>query len=112
MQLKVQSFWDVTACLQVNSYYLSRRHVPEDLNLAGITVGTACHPFSVTHIYVVAGCCKCGSLLFVSTRIAKQLLFVVECSALVTPGSTRITVVMPEIGTFRCKIAYLRYTRK
>lgn len=110
MLLKIQSFWDITAYLQVNSYYLPRRHVPEDVNPAGITVGTAVSSFFYdTHI---RSCKKLPARksLFVST--AKRLLFVDECSTLVTPGSTRITVVTPEIATFRCKIAYLRYTWK
>lgn len=108
--VKIQSLWNTTAYLQVNSYYLPRRHVPEDMNPAGITVGIAVSSFfHYTHIR------SCRMLparksLFVS--IAKRLIFVDDCSILDTPGRTRITVVMPEIATFRYKTAYLRYTRK
>lgn len=108
--LKIQSLWDITAYLQVNSYYLSRRHVPEDLNPAGITLGTAVSSFfHDTHMRI---CRKLPARKSLFVPIAKRLLFVDECSTLVTPGSTRITVVMPEIATFRYRIVYLRYKRK
>jgi hypothetical protein len=98
------------ACLQVNSYFLSRRHVPEDFNPAGTTVGIAVSSFSYgTHLH---SCRMLPARKSLVVSIAKRLHFVEQCSALYTPGSTKITVVMPEITTFRYKIAYLQCTQK
>ena len=110
MLLKIQSLCDITAYLKVNSCYLPRCNVPEDLNPAGITVSTEVSSFF--HDTHIRSCRKLPARKSLFVSIAKRLLFADECSTLVTPGSTRITVVIPEIETFRYKIAYLQYTWK